>query len=137
VIDAESLAPLALFADLEPPQLHELAMTLDEERYPRDARILRQGMSGNAFHVILSGEASVRIDGSERARLVPGEFFGEVSILLGEPPTADVVAATEELRCAVLAGADFRALLLRHPSVLYRVLQTEARRLRNANRWQG
>jgi CRP-like cAMP-binding protein len=137
VIDAESLAPLALFADLEPPQLHELAMTLDEERHPRETRVLRQGMSGNAFYVILNGEASVRIDGTERARLVPGEFFGEVSILLGEPPTADVVAASDELRCAVLSGPDFRELLLRHPSVLYRVLQTEARRLRNANLWRG
>jgi CRP-like cAMP-binding protein len=137
VIDAESLAPLALFAELEPPQLESLAQTLDEERHPRDARVLRQGMSGNAFYIILNGEASVRIDGTERARLVPGEFFGEISILLGEPPTADVVAATEELHCAVLPGPEFRQLLLRHPSVLYRVLQTEARRLRNANLWQG
>jgi CRP-like cAMP-binding protein len=137
VIDAESLAPLALFAELEPPQLEALAQTLDEERHARDTRVLRQGMSGNAFYVILSGEASVRIDGTERARLAPGEFFGEVSILLGEPPTADVVAATEELRCAVLAGPDFRPLLLQHPTVLYRVLQNEARRLRNANLWKG
>jgi CRP-like cAMP-binding protein len=137
MIDAESLAPLAIFADLEPPQLHELAQTLDEERHPRDARVLRQGMSGNAFYVILNGEASVRIDDTERARLVPGDFFGEVSILLGEPPTADVVVAAEELRCAILPGPEFRGLLLRHPTVLYRMLQTEARRLRNANLWQG
>jgi len=136
VIDAESLAPLSLFADLEPPQLHALALTLEEERHPRETRVLRQGMSGNAFYVILNGEASVRIDGTERARLVPGEFFGEVSILLGEPPTADVVAASDELRCAVLPGPEFRELLLRHPTVLYRVLQIEARRLRNANLWR-
>jgi CRP-like cAMP-binding protein len=137
VIDPESLAPLSIFADLEPPQVHALAQAFDEERHPRDTRVLRQGMSGNAFYVILNGEAAVRIDGTERARLVPGDFFGEVSILLGDPPTADIVAATEELRCAVLAGREFRDLLLRHPTVLYRMLQTEARRLRNANLWQG
>jgi CRP-like cAMP-binding protein len=137
VIDAESLAPLSIFADLEPPHLHEVAQALDEERYVRDTRVMRQGMSGNAFYVILNGEASVRIDDTERARLVPGDFFGEVSILLEEPPTADIVVAGEELRCAILAGHEFRDLLLRHPSVLYRMLQTEARRLRNANRWQG
>ena len=137
MIDAESLAPLALFADLEPPQLHALAQTFDEERHARETRVLRQGMSGNAFYVILNGEASVRIDGGERARLAPGDFFGEVSILLDEPPFADVVAASEELRCAVLPGREFRQLLLHHPTVLYRVLQTVARRLRSASLWQG
>jgi CRP-like cAMP-binding protein len=137
VIDAESLAPLALFAELEPQHLEALAQAFDEERHPRDARVLRQGMSGNAFYIILNGEASVRIDGGERARLVPGEFFGEVSILLEEPPFADVVAASEELRCAVLPGPEFRELLLQHPTVLYRVLQTVAKRLRSASLWQG
>lgn len=137
MIDAESLAPLAIFADLEPPQVHALAQAFDEERHPRDTRVLRQGMSGNAFYVILNGEAAVRIDGEERARLAPGDFFGEVSILLDEPPFADVVAASEELRCAVLPGHEFRQMLLQHPTVLYRVLQTVAKRLRSASLWQG
>jgi CRP-like cAMP-binding protein len=34
--------------------------------------------------VILDGEAAVVVDGTERARLGRGEFFGEISIILGE-----------------------------------------------------
>ncbi len=45
----------------------------------------------------LDGEAAVVIDGTERARLSRGDFFGEV-VLIGEPPTADVLA-TAPLRC--------------------------------------
>ena len=137
MIDPESLVGLAIFADLEPPQLKGVAQVLDEQSFRRDDRVLRQGLSGTAFYVILNGAASVRIDGQERAHLRPGEFFGEVSILLGEPPQADVVAASEELRCAVLAGPELKRLLVEHPPVMYRMLQAEARRLRHANEWMG
>ena len=60
-------------------------------------------MTGSGFHVILEGEAAVVVDGTERARIGRGEFFGEVSILLGESPIADVVALGT-LRCLVLSG---------------------------------
>src|SRR3712207_8100437 len=46
-----------------------------------------------------------------RAHLGAGEFFGEVSIFTGEPVVADVVAASDDLRCAVLPGGDLRDLL--------------------------
>jgi CRP-like cAMP-binding protein len=65
-----------------------------------------------------------------------GEFFGEVSVLLGEVPTADVVAL-RPLRCLVLSGPDTEPFLLSHPRVMYRILQAQARRLRNANLWRS
>ena len=69
-----------------------VAHTFEEHGYAEGERVLRQGLSGSAFHVILDGEAAVVIDGEQRATLGRGDFFGEVSILLGEPPVADVVA---------------------------------------------
>jgi CRP-like cAMP-binding protein len=137
MVDADSLARLALFADLSTPQIESVAHMFDEQRFGRDERVLRQGLTGTGFYVILGGEASVRIDGHERARLTGGEFFGEISILASEPPTADVVAATDELRCAALPGPELAHLLFEHPAVMFRMLQTEARRLRSANLWQG
>src|SRR5207245_2737217 len=86
-------AGCALFADLTTPQLERIAHIFEEEVYPEGARVLRQGLSGSAFHVILDGEAAVVIDGQQRATLARGDFFGEVSILLGEPPGADIVAS--------------------------------------------
>lgn len=135
MVDVDSLARLALFADLPSPELETIAHQVSEERYQRDARVLREGLSGSNFYVILDGEASVRIDGQTRALLRAGEFFGEISLLLGEPVQADIVAESEELRCAILPGPELRPLLLKHPPVAIRMLEMGARRLRNANRW--
>jgi CRP-like cAMP-binding protein len=130
---ADALAGMTLFADLSTPQLLGVASRFEEAFFPEAARILRQGLTGSAFYVILDGEAAVVVDGEQRATLGRGEFFGEVSILLGEPPTADVVAL-RPLRCIVLAGASIEQFLVDHPRVMYRMLQAQSRRLRNANR---
>jgi CRP-like cAMP-binding protein len=132
----DEIAGFALFADLTTPQLQRVAHTFEEQWYGEGERVLRQGLSGSAFHIILDGDANVVIDGQQRATLARGDFFGEVSILLGEPPVADVVA-TRPLRCLVLSGADVQAFLVDNPSVMYRMLQAQARRLRNANRWRS
>jgi CRP-like cAMP-binding protein len=76
------------------------------------------------------------VDGQQRATLGRGEYFGEVSILLGESPVADVVAL-RPMRCLVLSGPAVQAFLLAHPQVMFRMLQAQARRLRNANRWRS
>lgn len=131
----ESLAQLSLFADLTYPQLEEVAHTVGEEMFAEGQRVLRQGMTGGRFFLILEGEARVLIDGEERARLGRGEFFGELGALTGDAPTADVVAATL-LRCLTIPGVELEGFLLDHPRVMFRMLQAEARRVRSANEWQ-
>lgn len=131
----ESLAQLTLFADLTQPQLEEVAHTVGEEMFGKGQRVLRQGMSGGGLFIILEGDAQIVIDGEERARLGRGDFFGEIAALTGEPPTADVVAATM-LRCITVPGPELQTFLIEHPSVMLRMLRAEARRLRSANEWQ-
>lgn len=133
---ADAIASLSLFADLARPQLLGVASRFEEAFFPKDARVLRQGLTGSGFYVILDGDADVVADGTKRATLARGDFFGEVSILLGEPPIADVVA-TGPLRCIVLAGPDVEAFLIDHPRVMYRMLQTQSRRLRSATERMG
>ena len=130
VIAADTLSRLALFADLGGAQLAAVAEMMDEESFARDARVVREGISGSGFYVITDGEASVRVDGIDRVRLRAGDFFGEISILTGDPVFADVYAVTEELRCAVLPASRLRPLLLEYPTVAVRLLEAEARRLR-------
>jgi CRP-like cAMP-binding protein len=131
---AERLAQLALFADLRWPELEAVAHTFEEEAFGVGQRVLRQGLSGGAFYIVLDGEASILVDGSERARFGRGEFFGEISALTGDLPSADVRAETL-LRCLVIPGPELEAFLLAHPAVMLRMLQAEARRLRDSNRW--
>lgn len=132
----DSIASFALFADLDQAQLEGIAHIFEEVVFGEGERVLRQGLTGSGFHVILDGEAAVIVDGTERARLARGEFFGEVSIILGESPIADVVAV-RPLRCLVLAGPRVESFLVEHPRVMYRMLQAQARRLRAANRWRS
>lgn len=130
-----TLAGLTLFADLAGPQLQEVVHTFEEEVFAAGQRILRQGFSGSNLYIILEGEAGVVIDGVQRTSLGKGDFFGEISVLLGEPPAADVVAL-RMLRCLVLPATDLPAFLLRHPHVTFRMLQAEARRLRSTTLWR-
>jgi len=71
-------------------------------------------------------------DGQKRATFARGDFFGEVSVMLGEAPIADIVA-TRPLRCIVLGGPALEGFLIDHPKVMYRMLQAMGRRLRGAN----
>jgi putative ABC transport system ATP-binding protein len=132
----DTLSGLALFADLTRPQLEQVAHRMAEDSYPAGQRILRQGFTGSGFFVILDGEVAVMIDGEERARLGKGDFFGEMSVLLGEPPIADVVAL-RQLRLLHLGGPELEDFLLQHPPVMYRMLRTIALRLRDASRWRS
>jgi CRP-like cAMP-binding protein len=132
----DQLASMTLFGDLNRAQLEAVAHTFDEEWFSDGQRILRQGFTGTGFYVILEGEAAVRIDGVDRATLGKGDFFGDISILLGQPPVADIVAL-RPLRCLVLGGPELEHFLNSYPRVMFRMLQSVARRLSNATQWRS
>ena len=132
----EALARLSLFADLRQPELEAVAHGADEEVFGAGQRILRAGLTGSGLYLLLEGEVIVQLDDRELARLGRGEFFGEISVLLGTPPMADVVAVSLA-RCLVVPAPEVESFLLERPRVMYRMLQAEARRLRNAELWPG
>lgn len=133
---AESLTQLALFADLTPGQIEAIAHSHEEDVFPAGQRVLRRGLSGGNFYVILEGEAAVEIRGEERVRLGRGDFFGEISALTGDMPSADVVAASL-LRCLVIPAPQLERLLLERPQLMLRLLRVEARRLQGAVEWRS
>jgi CRP-like cAMP-binding protein len=132
----DTLSGLTLFADLTRPQLEQVAHKMTEESFPVGQRVLRQGFTGTGFYVILDGEVAIKRDGQQIATLAKGDFFGEMSILLGEPPVADVVT-TRQLNVLHLGGPELEGFLRDHPPVMYRMLKSLAIRLDNANRTRG
>lgn len=130
----DMLAGFSLFADLSTPELESLVLTFEETWFSEGERVVRQGMTGSGFYVILDGTASIRVDGVDRSTLRPGDFFGEISALLGEAPVSDIVAQ-RALRCLVLPASALESFLESHPKVMYRLLQGEARKVRNTTRW--
>ncbi len=66
------IAGIGLFSDLSTSQLEAVAHTFQEDSFPEGHRILRQGFGGSSFHIILDGEASVRVAGIQIALLARG-----------------------------------------------------------------
>lgn len=131
---ADTIAGFALFADLTTPQREHVADVFGEQWFGDGEKVLRQGLSGSGLYIVLDGSAAIRIDGIDRATLRAGDYFGEISCLLGEPPTADIVAVGA-LRCLVLPSSQVEDFLKSNPTVMYRLLQGEARKVRTTTKW--
>ncbi|MGB2953931.1 MAG: cyclic nucleotide-binding domain-containing protein [Gaiellaceae bacterium] len=124
----ESVSRLALFSDLELSELDSLLAALEEVSYHEGEWVLRRGQLNVGVHVIVDGEVGVLLDDEELAVLSKGSFFGEISALLDEPTVANVIARTP-LRCLFVPADGVEGFLLANPQVMFRMLQTEARRL--------
>jgi CRP-like cAMP-binding protein len=131
---ADTIAGFALFADLSTPQREQLVHVFGEQWFADGEKVLRQGLSGSGLYVVLDGSAVIRIDGVDRATLRAGDYFGEISVLLGEAPTADIVAIGA-LRCLVLPSLQVEGFLKSNPGVMFRLLQGEARKVRTTTKW--
>ncbi len=86
--------------------------------------------------MIVEGEVATVIDDEDRRILSKGSFFGEVSVLLGEPASASIIARSP-VTCLVVPGSDVPEFLLAHPLVTYRLLLAEARRLKTATEYHA
>ncbi len=131
----ESLERLALFADLTHAQVESIAHRFEEVVFAAGERVLRKGLSGGAMYLIIEGDAVVRVGEQEVTRFGPGEFFGEIGVLIDEVPVADVEALTL-LRCLEIPGPEVERFLVDFPRVMFRMLQAEARRLRITTEWK-
>jgi CRP/FNR family cyclic AMP-dependent transcriptional regulator len=127
----EALRNAPLFSDLPKRHLRSIADVTWIPSYREGATILKEGSSGSSFFVILEGRAKVVRNGRTIARLAPGDFFGEISLLDPGPRTASVIAESPTI-CLDLAGADLRDILGREPSLAMKVMRELARRLRDS-----
>ncbi len=126
------LGQLGILADLTEPELRDLAAELTEQSFPEGHWVLRRGQPGAGLFIVVDGEVGVIVDDEERATLTTGSLFGEVSVLLAEPATADIIAR-RPLRCLVIPPERAEEFLVTHPRIMFRMFQTEARRLRTVD----
>lgn len=121
---SDDLAEIGLFRDLTAEARATVAAVLTVEEVPPGRRLTRQGAHGYAFVVLRSGAAQVAVDGAVVRTLGPGDYFGEVSLLLSDRQTATVTTTSA---CTVwrMFGASFRQFQLAHPDVA-RVLEATA-----------
>lgn len=127
------LAQVPLFSGLSKRHLKKLAEHADEIDFRANEVIVDDGALGGTFYVILQGAAKVVRNGKTIARLEPGEFFGEISLLDGGPRTATVVADTPLVAVRVFKRS-FDKMVAGEPGVAAKILEVLARRLREMER---
>lgn len=125
-----ALARVPLFARCTSRDLELVASRADEVDVPAGRRLVSQGQPGDAFYVLLEGEADVEVDGGRRSVLGPGDFFGEISMLDRGPATATVTTSTP-VRVMVMSHAQFRDAIRANDDLLTRVMAAMGDRLRS------
>jgi CRP/FNR family transcriptional regulator, cyclic AMP receptor protein len=123
------LRRVRLFADLDDPELEQVARLFRERVFPAGETVIKEGSGGASFYVIEAGEATVTIAGDYRATLKAGDYFGEIALLDEGPRIASVTAATY-LDCFGLTLWEFRPLVEENGVIAWKLLQTLARELR-------
>jgi CRP/FNR family transcriptional regulator, cyclic AMP receptor protein len=127
----ELLQRVPLFADFERGELERLARSFKQRTFEAGSTVAGEGRTGAGFFVIETGEASVSVHGAERAKLGPGDYFGEIA-LIDDGARSATVTADSELRCYGLTSWEFRPLVESHASIAWKLLETMAKRLRAA-----
>jgi CRP-like cAMP-binding protein len=127
------LGNVPIFSGCSKRELSVIARAAKEVSHRAGTVIAREGERGIGLFLILEGECSVSIGGRTRAKLGPGDFFGEVALLDGGPRTATVTALTP-VRLVGITGWVFRGLLMEHPSIALKTLEAVAGRLRSVSK---
>ncbi len=119
---ADRLAAIDLFSGLDDVERARLAEACPEHLYGEHERIVRQGDSGRSMFIVLDGRVRVTIEpsGQEVAVTTAGGFFGEMSMLTGDPRTATVTALDDAVLLEIDADR-FRELAVRRPGLVEHV----------------
>ncbi len=116
MLTLDRIAAQPTFAGLPPESLAAVAEHAQELSYPEGTEVV--GKDDFAYHLFVIEEGTVEVHGSEGvlSELGPGDFFGEIGLLVTGKRTASVVA-TSPLRVIALFDRDVRALQKELPEI--------------------
>ena len=119
---AEYLSHIDLFAPLDRDSRHALAKASQHHLFAGGESIVKQDAAGDSMFVVLKGRVRVVLEpsGQEVAMIPAGGFFGEMSMLTGDPRTA-TVRAVDDATVLEVSAAQFRALAVANPTLLEHV----------------
>ncbi|PIE36256.1 hypothetical protein CSA56_00790 [candidate division KSB3 bacterium] len=137
-MDGDLLQQIPLFASLSKDARDFISRRLKEEIFLSGEVIVRQGDTGDSLFIITRGLVQVtkrEKDGTshELARLQNGDYFGEMSLLAGQPRMADITAITETTTF-ILFKEDIDAILQEYPTIAVHFSKVLSKRLRNVSK---
>ena len=115
-MDAKDLKAVPLFASLSDADLKQVAQQAEDVDIREGKQLITEGRFAYEFFAIEDGTADVTIEGKVVRQLGPGDFFGELALLVTDRRTASVVA-TSPMRLVVLTAGQFHALERQAPGV--------------------
>ena len=115
-----------LFARLSPEQREVVILHFRPHAAGPGERIIRKGDKADAAYFISAGEVEVEV-GRRRIRLGPGDFFGEMALISGQPRSAHVTAL-DYCSLLQLTTGDFREMLRRYPDIRTQIADLAAQR---------
>jgi CRP/FNR family transcriptional regulator/CRP/FNR family cyclic AMP-dependent transcriptional regulator len=127
----DRLEEVSLFQGCSRRQLRHIARIAETFDAPPGMPLARTGEPGNQFFLILDGTARVEVSPEKHSQLHPGDYFGEMSLLDGEPRSATVIAETP-MRVLVISRRNFNTLLGEVPGLIQNILVTLSKRVRRA-----
>jgi CRP/FNR family transcriptional regulator len=131
------LRNVALFSELAPEDLVQVAELAVPRTFASGEVVFREGDASDTCYVLRAGHARAVLEHPDGrsitlAQFGPGEIFGELA-MLGEEPRSATVESIEETEAIAILGPDMRRLLREHPEISIRLIASLGRRLREAN----
>jgi CRP-like cAMP-binding protein len=128
------LSPITLFSKLTPGELKLIAGRLQSRSFESGEIIFEQGERGDAMFIIRLGRVKIYSAGDGGKELTlnvygEGDFFGEFSLIDGEPRSASA-AAIELTEVLILRHEDLIAILSEHPDIAVSLMRGLVSRLR-------
>ena len=129
-----ALKNISLFKALDESSLASIAQQTKKYRFAAGTSVIDEEASGKfgRLYSVVSGTAEARVHDEPVATFGPGDSFGEMSVLDGQPRSAAVVA-TSELETLGLSSWNMRALLREEPEIAMSVITELVSRLRAAD----
>ena len=131
--EIEQLKQVPMFSTMDEQEIAGVRAIMDENSYAPGQVIFREGELGNHFHIITQGNVQFLTSDAAGEEIVldeasAGGFFGELSMLTGEPRSARV-RAVDHVNTLSLDRQEFLDFLITHPHASIDVLTVIGRRL--------
>lgn len=129
-MDAHRLESLPLFEHLSRKDRSRVARWADEVEVAEGAELVTEGTFAHEFFIVEDGMAEVTRHGRRVAELGPGDFFGEIALLVSDHHRTATVTALSPMRLVVMFQTEFATMAEEMPEVAATLRETLRRRLR-------
>ena len=130
-MDNEELHSLPLLTGMSPAGLARVSSSAADLEADEGQVLALQDDPGSGMYIIREGTVAVELR-SGTIELGPGDFFGELALLIEDGARVARVRATSPVRCVSIPREDFLALVESEPSFALALLRELARRLAEA-----